>query len=136
MDLDEARGFIREHHRAIMATRRADGNPQMSPIVCSVDAEGRVLLSTREPALKVKNLRRDPHVSLCVVDDAFFGKWIQVDGTATIVALPEAMELLVDYYRSVAGEHDDWDEYRAAMEREHRCIVRIDITRAGPDHAG
>ena len=136
MDLDEARDYIRQHHHAVMATRRSDGRPQMSPVVCNVDAEGHVLLSTREPALKVKNLRRDPKVSVCVFDDTFFDKWIQVDGTATIVSLPEAMEILVDYYRSISGEHEDWDEYRAAMERDQRCIVRIDLTRAGPDHSG
>ncbi len=136
MDLEVARDYIRGHHRAVMATRRADGSPQMSPIVCNVDADGYVLLSTREPALKVKNLRRDPNVSLCVFDDGFFGKWIQVDGTAEIVSLPEAMEVLVDYYRSISGEHGNWDEYRAAMQREQRCIVKIAITRAGPDRSG
>jgi PPOX class probable F420-dependent enzyme len=119
-----------------MTTRRANGDPQMSPILCNVDAEGRVGVSTREAALKVKNLRRDPRVSLCVMNDGFFGDWIQVDGTAEIVSLPEAMELLVEYYRSLAGEHRDWDEYRAAMERERRVLVRIDIERAGPDRSG
>lgn len=136
MDLDDARDYIRAHHHAVMATRRSDSSPQMSPIICNVDDEGRVLLSTREPALKVKNLRRDPNVSVCVFEDKFFGKWIQVDGTATIVSLPEAMEVLVDYYRSISGEHENWDEYRAAMERDQRCIVRIDLTRAGPDRSG
>jgi PPOX class probable F420-dependent enzyme len=93
-------------------------------------------VSTREAAMKVANLRRDPRVSLCVLNDGFFGDWIQVDGTATIVSLPEAMELLVEYYRSLSGEHPDWDEYRAAMERDRRVLVRIDIERAGPDRSG
>ncbi|HEY4397508.1 MAG TPA: PPOX class F420-dependent oxidoreductase [Acidimicrobiia bacterium] len=136
MDLEAARNFLRDNHRAVMTTRRANGDPQMSPILCNVDAEGRVGVSTREAALKVKNLRRDPRVSLCVMNDGFFGDWIQVDGTAEIVSLPEAMELLVEYYRSLAGEHRDWDEYRAAMERERRVLVRIDIERAGPDRSG
>lgn len=136
MDLDDARDYIRAHHHGVMATRRSDSSPQMSPIVCNVDHEGRVLLSTREPALEVKNLRRDPNVSVCFFDDKFFGRWIQVDGTATIVSLPAAMEVLVDYYRSISGEHENWDEYRAAMERDQRCIVRIDLTRAGPDRSG
>jgi PPOX class probable F420-dependent enzyme len=136
MDIDEARSFVRDHHRAVMTTRRANGDPQLSPVVCSVDADGRVAVSTRETAMKVKNLRRHPRVSLCVLNDGFFGDWIQVDGTATIVSLPEAMELLVEYYRSLAGEHPDWDDYRAAMERERRVLVRIDIERAGPDRSG
>jgi PPOX class probable F420-dependent enzyme len=136
MDVDRARAFIRENHRAVMATRRADGDPQLSPIMCAVDADGRVTISTREAAMKVKNLRRDPRVSLCVLNDGFFGDWVQVDGTAEVVSLPEAMELLVDYYRSVGGEHPDWDEYRAAMESDRRVLVRIDIDRAGPDRSG
>src|SRR5689334_5653979 len=119
-----------------MLTHRSDGRPQMSPIVCNVDGEGRVVVSTRETALKAKNLRRDPRVSLCVVNDGFYGDWVQVDGTAEIVSLPEAMEPLVDYYRSISGEHPDWDEYRNAMERERRVIVRITVERAGPDRSG
>ena len=136
MDLDAARDFIRNNHRAVMTTRRANGDVQLSPIVCGVDAEGRVAVSTRETALKVKNLRRDPHTSLCVLNDGFFGDWIQVDGTAEVVSLPDAMELLVEYYRSLAGEHPDWDEYRAAMERERRVRGRVDLERAGPDRSG
>ena len=136
MDIDRAPSFIRENHRAVLATRRSSGDPQLSPITCAVDADGRVVLSTREPSMKVKNLRRDPRVSLCVLNDGFFGEWIQVDGTAEVMSLPEAMELLVEYYRSVGGEHPDWDEYRAAMESERRVLVRVDIDRAGPDRSG
>jgi len=136
MDLDAARDFVRNNHRAVLSTRRANGDPQLSPIVCGVDAAGRVAVSTREKALKVKNIRRDPRVSLCVLNDRFFGDWIQVDGTAEVVSLPEAMDLLVEYYRSLAGEHPDWDEYRAAMERERRVLVRVELRRAGPDRSG
>ena len=136
MDLDRALDFVREHHNAVMTSFRRDGSPQMSPIACNVDGEGRIVVSTRETALKTKNLRRDPRVSLCVVTHGFYGDWIQVDGTAEIVSLPDAMELLVDYYRSLRGEHPDWDDYRAAMERERRVIVRITPERAGPDRAG
>jgi PPOX class probable F420-dependent enzyme len=105
-------------------------------VTCAVDAEGRVLISTREPAIKTRNLRRDPRASLCVFTDGFFGEWVQVDGEAEIISLPEAMDLLVDYYRRAAGEHENWDEYRAAMTRDRRVIVRITITRAGPDVSG
>jgi PPOX class probable F420-dependent enzyme len=136
MDLDAARDFLRNNHRAVMTTRRANGDPQLSPVVCGIDAGGRVTVSTRETALKVKNLRRDSRVSMCVLNDGFFGDWIQVDGIAEIVSLPDAMELLVEYYRSLAGEHPDWDDYRASMEREKRVLVRIDLERAGPDRSG
>src|ERR1022692_623372 len=133
MDLDAAREFLRLHHRAVLATTRADGQPQLSPVLATVDDEGRVLISTREAAIKTRNLSRDPRASLCVLNDGFFGEWIQAAGTAEIVPLPDAMEMLVSYYRSVAGEHPDWDDYRAAMERDGRVIARITITRAGPD---
>jgi PPOX class probable F420-dependent enzyme len=136
VNVEQALEFVRANHRAVMVTNRADGRPQLSPIVCNVDADGRVVVSTRETALKTKNLRRDPRVSLCVVSDGFYGDWVQVDGAAEIVPLPEAMEPLVDYYRSISGEHPDWDEYRNAMERERRVIVRITVERAGPDRSG
>ncbi|MDQ1432444.1 MAG: hypothetical protein QOF40_3046 [Actinomycetota bacterium] len=136
MNLDDARAFIREHHEAVLLTYRGDGSPQMSPVACNVDADGHVIISTRETALKTKNLRRDPRASLCVLSKGFYGEWIQVDGRAEVVSLPEAMELLVDYYRTTAGEHPDWDDYRAAMERERRVMVRITLERAGPDRAG
>jgi PPOX class probable F420-dependent enzyme len=136
MDLDEARKFLRDHHRAVLATYREDGSPQLSPIMTDVDPDGMAVISTRETAMKVHNLRRDPRVSLCVMSDEFFGSWIQVDGRAVIVSLPEAMDGLVDYYRRVAGEHPDWDEYRAAMEKERRVLVRITLERAGPDRSG
>jgi len=120
----------------VLATTRADGRPQLAPVTAAVDAQGRVLISTRETAIKAKNLTRDPRASLCVLNDGFFGEWISIEGTAEIVRLPDAMELLTDYYRRVAGEHPDWDDYRDAMRRERRVILRISITRAGPDTSG
>jgi PPOX class probable F420-dependent enzyme len=136
VDLDEARDVIREQHHAVLATMRQDGTPQMSPVGAAVDDAGRVVISTRETAYKTRNLRRDPRAWLCVLPDAFYGRWIQVSGDVEIVSLPDAMEPLVDYYRSVAGEHPDWDEYRAAMESERRCLVRLTPTAAGPDRVG
>jgi len=136
MNLDDARQFMRVHHRAVLATSRSDGRPQLSPVSVGVDDGGRVVISTRETAIKVKNLARDPRASLCVLTDRFFGDWMQAEGTAEIIHLPDAMELLIDYYRGIAGEHPDWDEYRDAMRRERRVIVAITLTRAGPDHSG
>ena len=136
MDLDLARGFLRAHHRAVLATFRKDGRPQLSPILCAVDEKGRVLISSRETAIKTRNLRRDPRASLCVMTDGFFGDWVQVEGETEVISLPDAMELLVEYYRLIAGEHSDWDDYRAAMEHERRVILRVTMTRAGPDISG
>jgi PPOX class probable F420-dependent enzyme len=136
MDLDAARAFLREHSRSVLATTRKDGRPQLSPVVHAVDDRGRVLISSREGAYKVRNLRRDPRASLCAIPEAFVGEWIQVDGTAEIVSLPEAMDLLVDYYQRLRGAHPDWDDYRAAMQRDARVVIRIELQRAGPDRAG
>jgi PPOX class probable F420-dependent enzyme len=137
VDLDEAREFLRSNHRAVMATTRRDGTPQMSPITVSVDSDGFAIVSSRETAMKVKNLRRDPRAWICVFVDSFYGgPFVQVEGDVTIVDLPEAMDGLIDYYRGISGEHPDWDDYRAAMERDQRVLIKLALTRAGPDAAG
>ena len=115
---------------------RADGRPQLSPVACGVDRDGMVVVSTRETAMKTKNLRREPWCSLCVFTDRFFGPFVQIEGPVEIVELPDAMGHLVEYYRSVAGEHPDWDDYRAAMERERRVMLRVRPERVGPSRSG
>ncbi len=136
MDIDEALEYVRTHHNAVLATLKKDGTPQLSPVTAGVDADGHVIISTREAAYKVKHIRRDPRVFLCVVPDSFFGRWAQVEGTAEIMELPEAMDRLIGYYRDISGEHPDWDDYRAAMEREQRVLIRITVTKAGPNVSG
>ncbi|MEN3309907.1 MAG: hypothetical protein V7603_6109 [Micromonosporaceae bacterium] len=136
MDINEARDVIRTQHQAVLATYRADGAPQLSPVTANLDGDGYVVISTRHTAYKVRNLRRDPRAYLCVLPDAFYGRWVQVDGRVTVIDLPEAMDPLVDYYRRTAGEHPDWDDYRAAMVRERRVLLRMAIDRAGPDKSG
>ena len=136
MDLDEARAFVRSNHHAVLATIRRDGSPQLSPVTVGVDDGGAVVVSTRQTAAKTKNVRRNPTVSVCVLSDGFFGDFVQLEGTVEIVEGPEALDGLVDYYRSISGEHPDWDEYRAAMVRDQRVLLRIELTRAGPDVYG
>lgn len=136
MDIDAALEFARTQHRAVLGTLKADGTPQLSPVTVGVDDAGHVVISTRQTAYKVRHIRRDPRVWLCVLPDTFFGRWVQIAGTAEVVELPEAMELLVDYYRRISGEHPDWNDYRAAMEREKRVLLRIQIAKAGPDASG
>jgi PPOX class probable F420-dependent enzyme len=136
MDIPGALDFIREHGRAVLATRRRSGDAQQSPVVAVVDDAGRVLVSTRETAMKTRNVRRHPRASLCVFTDGFFGPWVQVTGPVEVVSLPEAMDLLVEYYRLAAGEHPDWDDYRAAMERERRCVLVLIPEEAGPTVSG
>ena len=136
MDAATARALIDRDHRTVLATQRADGAPQLSPVTAVTDDVGRVVISTRETAVKVHNLRRHPRAWLCVLNERFFGDWAQVEGAAEIIPLPEAMEGLVDYYRRAAGEHPDWDEYRQAMSDQRRVLVRIEIDRVGPTRSG
>lgn len=130
MTPDRARDFITAHHRGVLSTLRRDGRPQLSPVAAGVDAAGHVIVSTPEDTAKARNLRRDRRVSLCVFTDGFYGPWVQVEGAAEVVERPEAVELLVDYYRRLSGEHPDWDAYRKAMVEERRVLVRFAIERA------
>jgi PPOX class probable F420-dependent enzyme len=132
MDLDQARSIVRTQHRAVLSTLRADGTPQMTPVLATVDTEGRITVSTSTQTAKVRNLRRDPRAWLCVLPDTFFGPWIQVEGDVEIVELPDALPLLEEYYRSISGEHENWDDYRKAMRAEQRVLLRVSLTRAGP----
>jgi PPOX class probable F420-dependent enzyme len=136
MSPDEARAFVASNHRAVLITRRVAGGLQTSPVLVGVDDEGKVVISTREGAYKTRNLRRDPAAVLCVFSDDFFSRWIQIEGTARIIPLPEAMAGLVDYYRGISGEHPDWDDYRRAMQQQRRVLIRVSINTVGPTHAG
>lgn len=136
MDIAAAIEFVRTNHRAVLATLRKDHSPQLTPVAATVDGGGRIIVSSRETAAKVKNLRRDPRAWMTVMNDGFYGDFVQVEGPVTIVALPEAMEGLIEYYRSISGEHPDWDDYRAAMEREQRVLITLEVTRAGPTYSG
>ena len=135
MDLEAAREFMREHHRAVLANRRP-GGIQQTPVLVNVDAEGRAIISSRETAYKVINLRRDPWAQLCVFTERFFGKWIYAEGEAEVLSLPEAMDPLIDYYKRFPDENPDWDDYRERMRRQKRVLIRIAIERAGPDRQG
>lgn len=136
MDTREALLFLRDHHRGVLATYRQDGRVQMSPVVAAVDSDLRVVISTREPAIKTRNLRRDPRAGLVVFTDQFFGPWVMLWGRAEVVSLPAAMPLLEEYYRLVSGEHPDWEEYRSAMVAERRVLVRLTVTESGPRRSG
>jgi PPOX class probable F420-dependent enzyme len=135
MDLEPAREFMRAHHRAVLATRRS-GGIQQSPVLVNVDGEGRAIISSRETAYKVINLRRDPWAQLCVFTEPFFGSWIYAEGRAEVFSLPEAMDPLIDYYKRFPDENPDWDDYRERMRREKRVLIRISLERAGPDRQG
>jgi PPOX class probable F420-dependent enzyme len=133
---DDVRSFIRSHHRGVLATTRRDGGPQLSPVLVGVDEDGSLIISTRETAMKTTNVRRNGYAWLCVMQDEFFGAWAQAEGPASVESLPGAMDALVRYYRLVAGEHPDWDDYRRAMQRDRRVVLRIQIERVGPNRSG
>jgi PPOX class probable F420-dependent enzyme len=128
--------FIRPRHHAVLVTSRADGSPQMSPVSCGLDTEGRVVISSYPQRAKSRNARRDPRVSVLVLSDEFNDAYVQVDGTAEVLDLPDALEPLVEYFRVISGEHPDWDEYRAAMVRQGKCLIRVTVDRWGPVATG
>jgi PPOX class probable F420-dependent enzyme len=133
---DELLEFVRPRHRAVLITTRADGTPQASPVTCGVDAAGRIVVSTYPERAKTRNARRDRRVSVVVLSDDFGGPWVQVDGTAEVLDGADALEPLVEYYRSISGEHPDWDEYRTAMVRQGKSLLRVTPTRWGPVATG
>ncbi|GAA1079588.1 PPOX class F420-dependent oxidoreductase [Nocardiopsis composta] len=133
---DELTAFIRPRHKALLITRRGDGSPQASPVTCGVDAQGRIVVSTYPERAKARNARRDERVSVLVLSDDFDGPWVQVDGTAEVIDGEEAVEPLVEYFRAISGEHPDWDEYRDAMRRQRKALLRVTPRRWGPVATG
>lgn len=136
VQLDQLLEFVRPRHRALLLTTRADGRPQGSPVTCGVDDAGRLVVSTYPERAKVRNARRDPRASVIVLSDEWDGPWVQVDGTAEVIDSPDSVEPLVEYYRNIAGEHPNWDEYRAAMVRQGKSLVRVTPERWGPIATG
>jgi PPOX class probable F420-dependent enzyme len=137
VEIADALGYVRDHHRAVLATTSPSGRIQLTPVAVAVDASGTVLLSTRETAVKTANLRRSGRASLLVMNEAFFGEYVQLEGQATVVSLPDAIDGLIEYYRLASGrEHPDWAEYTTAMVAERRVLVRIAVDYAGPNVAG
>jgi PPOX class probable F420-dependent enzyme len=136
VDAQQILDFLRTNHRAVLATSRSDGGVQLSPVAATTDDQGRIVVSSRETAMKTKNLSKRPTAWLCVFEDGFYGKWFQAEGPMEVVPLPEAMEGLVEYYRSISGEHPDWDEYREAMRQERRVLLRMTVERVGPTKSG
>jgi PPOX class probable F420-dependent enzyme len=136
VDRAELLEFVRPRHRVVLVTRRGDGAPQLSPVTAGVDADGRMVISTYPERAKVTNLRNDPSATALILSDEWNGPWVQVDGTAEVLDLPDALEPLVEYYRVISGEHPDWDEYRTAMQRQGKCLIRLTIQRWGPIATG
>lgn len=136
VDLAGLLEFVRTRHHVVLVTRRRDGSPQVSPVTGGVDDDGRIVVSTYPERAKANNARRHPEVSALVLSDEYDGEWVQVDGTCEVIDPPDSVEPLVDYYRSIAGEHPDWEEYRQAMRDQGKSLLRITPTRWGPIATG
>jgi len=135
MEIGTGLDYVRDNSRAVLATRSRDGSPQMSPVTLAV-VRDTIVMSTRETAVKTRNIRRDPIVWICVFPDKWLGRWVQLQCRGEVVSLPEALDYLVEYYRTLSGEHPDWDDYKRAMNEDQRCVVRFEIEAAGPDFHG
>ncbi|MEV6384897.1 PPOX class F420-dependent oxidoreductase [Streptomyces sp. NPDC051773] len=136
VSLEELLDFVRPRHRALLLTRRADGSPQASPLTCGVDDSGRIVVSTYPERAKTRNAKRDERVSVVVLSDDWDGPWVQIDGTAEVIDSPDSVEPLVEYFRNISGEHPDWDEYREAMIKQGKSIIRITPVKWGPVATG
>lgn len=136
VSLEELLDFVRPRHRALLLTRRADGSPQASPLTCGVDDSGRIVVSTYPERAKTRNAKRDPRVSVLVLSDDWNGPWVQIDGSAEVIDSPESVEPLVEYFRNISGEHPDWDEYREAMVKQGKSIIRVTPEKWGPVATG
>ncbi|SDK78733.1 PPOX class F420-dependent oxidoreductase [Streptomyces indicus] len=136
VDLDQLLEFVRPRHRALLLTRRRDGGPQASPLTCGVDDSGRIVMSTYPERAKTRNAKRDARVSVVVLSDKWDGPWVQIDGTAEVLDSPDSVEPLVEYFRNISGEHPDWAEYREAMVKQGKSIIRVTPERWGPVATG
>lgn len=134
--LDELLDFVRPRHHMLLVTQRSDGRPQISPVTGGVSADGQIVISTYPGRAKTRNAERHEQVSVCVLSDEFGGAWVQVDGDADVVHMPEAADALVEYFRCISGEHPDWDEYKDAMREQDKSLIRITPTRWGPIATG
>ena len=133
MKIADAQKFLQENHRACISVRQPDGWPQMTFVTPGIDAEGRVIITSRGTTYKVKHLRRDPRISLLIFGEEYSGsKFVQIHGKAEIIEQPEAMDTLIYWYKQVRGEHKNWDEYREQMKNEKRVFIRVAIEKVGP----
>ncbi|WP_419928481.1 PPOX class F420-dependent oxidoreductase [Candidatus Poriferisocius sp.] len=136
VDRTEMEEFVRPRHRGVLLTTRRDGRPQSSLVTLGLDTSGRVVVSSYPERAKSINAKRSPAASMVVMSDEFGGEWIQLDGTAEVLDMPEALDGLVEYFRVISGEHPDWDEYREAMAHQGKCLIRLTIDQWGPISKG
>jgi PPOX class probable F420-dependent enzyme len=136
VDLAALLDFVRPRHRLLLATTRRDGRPQLSPVTGGVDSSGRIVISSYPVRAKTRNAEKDPRVSVLVLSDDWNGPWVQVDGDAEVLHMPDAADGLIEYFRCISGKHPDWEEYREAMRIQDKSLIRIALTRWGPIATG
>lgn len=133
MNIASAQKFLQDNHRGCIAVRQKDGWPQMTFVSPGIDAQGRVIMTSRGTTYKIKHLRRDPRVSMLIFGEQYSGsKFVQIHGTAELIELPQAMDTLIYWYKQVRGEHKNWDDYKKQMQDENRVIIRVTIEKVGP----
>ena len=136
IDRDGLTDFLRPRHHMILLTWRRDGSAQGSPVTAGVDDEGRIVVATYPERAKAVNVARRPQASVIVLSEEWGGPWVQVDGDAELITLPDAVEPLVDYFRAISGEHPDWAEYRAVMVADRRVLMSMRVERVYGEKLG
>lgn len=137
MEIAEAKKFLRDNHHGVLVARKRDGSLQMTLVSPVIDAEGKVIITARDTTYKVKNIKRDPRVSLLVYGDQFHGSnYIQIDGKAEVLPLPQAMDIVLDWHRQIRGEPKSWEEIREKTLSEGRIAIKVTIEKVGPQNRG
>jgi PPOX class probable F420-dependent enzyme len=133
MEISDAQTFLRDNHHGVLVARKKDGSLQMTLVSPVIDADGKVIITARDSTYKVKNIKRDPRISLLVYGDKFNGSnYIQIDGKAEVIEHPGAMDIVLDWHRQIRGLPDNWADIRKKTLSEGRIAIRVTIERAGP----
>jgi PPOX class probable F420-dependent enzyme len=137
MEVNEAREFLKDKHHGVLVTRKKDGSLQMTLVSPVISSDGRVIITARERTYKVKNIKRNPQISLLVYGEKFHGSnYIQIDGRAEVIPHPQAMDIVLDWHRRIRGEPKSWDEIRQKTLAEGRIAIRVTIEKVGPQNRG
>jgi PPOX class probable F420-dependent enzyme len=137
MDIADAQEFLKNHHRGVLVARKRDGSLQMTMVSPVIDTDGKVIITSRETTYKIKNIKRNPQISLLVFGEQFHGSnFIQIDGRAEIIPQPQAMDIVLDWHRQIRGEPENWDDVREKTKAEGRIAMRVTIEKVGPQNRG
>jgi PPOX class probable F420-dependent enzyme len=137
MNISDAQIFLKDKHHGVLVARKKDGSLQMTLVSPVIDTVGNVIITARDSTYKVKNIRRDPRVSLVVYGERFNGSdYIQIDGKAEVIDHPAAMDIVLDWHRQIRGVPENWDDIRKKTLAEGRTAIRVAIEKVGPQNRG